>query len=133
VFQCEVCRTDLPKYMKVVGELVELFPMSMECDSFVMLEKVGERSPVAFVVPFREGRSVEVRIGRSEENDLILNDMSISRKHAVMRIFAGGEVQISDSNSKFGTFVQLKRNLYNCERMSLVNDRFTFELDIAEK
>lgn len=47
---------------------------------------------MAYVIPFKEDKKIEVAIGRSEENDLILNDMSISRKHAILRIFAGGEI-----------------------------------------
>ncbi len=59
------------------------------------------------VFPFSES----VRIGRSTENDLPLQDHQISRYHALIEKGAGG-YQISDLGSTNGTFVNRKRIMY---------------------
>lgn len=83
-------------------------------------------------MPFQLGSEVAVSVGRHESNDLILDDMSISRRHALLMIDRGGEVYISDCNSKFGTFVELNRNVYNLRQVSLLSDRFTFSFDVGQ-
>ena len=92
-----------------------------------MLEKVCETGSTAFVIPLTEGPSRTVTIGRHEDNDLVLNDMSISRRHAVLNIYGGGEIALSDCGSKFGTFVQFRRDLEGCREVSLMKDRFSFD------
>ncbi len=132
VFHCEVCKTDLPKYMRVQDNIVELFPLSIKSDSFLMLERVCERNSISYIIPFTREKSMSISMGRHELNDLVLNDMSISRKHAILHI-ERGEIQISDYNSKFGTFVEFQRNISNLRQVSLLNDRFTFSLEATEQ
>jgi pSer/pThr/pTyr-binding forkhead associated (FHA) protein len=79
-----------------------------------MLQKITETKQISYVIPYREGKSICIKIGRSEENDIIMSDMSISRRHAYLNIYPGGDVQLSDNKSKLGTFLALKRNIYNC-------------------
>lgn len=47
---------------------------------------------------------VGARIGRSETNEVIINDAFVSRVHALL-VWTPGGVQIRDSNSSNGTFV----------------------------
>lgn len=56
--------------------------------------------------------------------------MSISRRHAILSIFPGGDIEISDFRSKFGTFVQFRRKISNCKRIVLVNNKYTFDFSI---
>lgn len=53
-------------------------------------------------VPLYEGRPL--RIGRSEESDLTLNDQNVSRNHCLVQVNKG-EVVILDSGSSGGTMV----------------------------
>lgn len=116
--------------MKVQEEIVELFPCMIESEGFVMLERVCEKNSVAYIVPYREGEPICISMGRHETNDLILDDMSISRRHATLHIEERGEIYISDNNSKFGTFVELQRDLYNLQEVNLLSDRFTFSFEV---
>src|SRR5262245_28480326 len=43
-------------------------------------------------------------IGRGEDNDLIINQVGVSRRHAVIGVYSDG-AQISDCGSQNGTFV----------------------------
>lgn len=50
----------------------------------------------------------EVRIGRDPENDIFLDDITVSRQHALINTKAGGH-EISDTGSLNGTYVNRKR------------------------
>jgi DNA-binding NtrC family response regulator len=51
-----------------------------------------------------EGAQDEVRIGGSEENDVLLHDPSVSRRHAAIRLTADG-LRVTDLGSTNGTFM----------------------------
>jgi pSer/pThr/pTyr-binding forkhead associated (FHA) protein len=61
--------------------------------------RLGER--VVAEVSFRED---ELRIGRMKENDLVINNLAVSRFHAVLRRVGEG-FEIEDLGSENGTFV----------------------------
>ena len=46
-----------------------------------------------------------IKIGRSNESDLRMSDISISRNHAIIRLL-GGNFYLEDNCSKFGSLVQ---------------------------
>ena len=46
-----------------------------------------------------------ISIGRSKDNDLIIDDLSVSRKHAILEQDETGKFFITDLNSSNGTFV----------------------------
>ncbi len=49
-----------------------------------------------------------VRIGRDEDNDIVVDDLGVSRRHAELR-WAGGLLEIHDLKSVNGTFVNGRR------------------------
>jgi pSer/pThr/pTyr-binding forkhead associated (FHA) protein len=51
-----------------------------------------------------------LRLGRSNESDVRLSDISISRNHACLKVI-GDSFYLDDSNSKFGTLVQTSNKL----------------------
>lgn len=69
----------------------------------VLLPARGETTAV--IVPVREG---EYLVGRSSNCDIVINDASVSRRHARL-IINGNELRISDLQSRFGTFVNDQR------------------------
>lgn len=52
--------------------------------------------------------SVEVSIGRHPESDIFLDDVTVSRRHAVVRQVTGG-YQVEDAGSLNGTYVNQNR------------------------
>ena len=64
-----------------------------------------DRRPTA-VLPLPARR---LRIGRTSDNDLVLSDLSISRRHAELRKTSDGKYQIVDLGSHNGTFVNGQR------------------------
>jgi hypothetical protein len=79
------------------------------------LDEVTAEGP-ALVVRSGGGRAGEhfipqgdrTTIGRSPENDVFLDDVTVSRKHAVL-LQSGGELRIEDLGSLNGTFVNRRR------------------------
>jgi class 3 adenylate cyclase/tetratricopeptide (TPR) repeat protein len=90
------------------------------------LEQAGERRYV----------ESETRIGRGEQNDVRLDDASVSRDHALIRRVDGVYV-ISDLDSANGTFVNdqrvhAPRPLAKGDRIRLADITFTFDVDVPE-
>ncbi len=48
-----------------------------------------------------------INIGRGHDSDLRVNDISVSRCHALIK-FKKGTFQLKDNKSKFGTLVLIK-------------------------
>ena len=78
-------------------------------------EEIAAEGP-ALVVRSGGGRAGEyfspqgdrTTIGRSPDNDIFLDDVTVSRKHAVL-VQSGGELKIEDLGSLNGTFVNRRR------------------------
>jgi FHA domain/zinc-ribbon domain len=79
------------------------------------LDEIAAEGP-ALVVRSGGGRAGEhfipqgdrTTIGRSPDNDIFLDDVTVSRKHAVV-LQSGGEFRIEDLGSLNGTFVNRRR------------------------
>src|SRR5712691_10474459 len=97
---------------------------------------VGARQGMAWLEqPSGERRYVqsELRIGRGEQNDLRLNDGSVSRDHAFLRR-VDGRYLLSDVGSQNGTFVNGRRvyapsALQSGDRIRAGTTELTFHLD----
>lgn len=55
-----------------------------------------------YIISFE--KSKELRLGRANETEIRVNDISVSRNHALLRVI-DDEVYLSDSQSKFGTLL----------------------------
>ena len=54
----------------------------------------------------------EITIGRQKHNDIIDNDISISREHAILRFNKNnGNLFLENTNGKFGTLVLVRGNI----------------------
>lgn len=45
-----------------------------------------------------------IRIGRSKNNDVVINNMTVSREHAVLEV-VDGRITLRDAGSRGGTYV----------------------------
>src|ERR1700760_3516223 len=62
--------------------------------------KAGRAPPAVLPLP-----TSRMRIGRTDDNDLVLSDLSVSKRHAELRKTSDGKYQIADLGSHNGTFV----------------------------
>jgi diguanylate cyclase (GGDEF)-like protein len=73
--------------------------------------------PAAYLIMIRGGipgtmlrvGTEDTTLGRSAENSFPLQDMTVSRRHATVRMDARGQVTLSDEGSTNGTFVNGRR------------------------
>jgi len=66
---------------------------------------------VHVITPTQNTRTV--RLGRGHDSDLRINDISVSRCHAVIR-FKNDGFYLQDNMSKFGTLVLVRKSLPLC-------------------
>jgi hypothetical protein len=67
-----------------------------------------------------------VNVGRTRENDLALEDQSVSKLHAALSFNAGGELVVADTGSTNGTFINKERLAYGKALPVKEGDMVTF-------
>jgi hypothetical protein len=77
-------------------------------------------------------------IGRTKENDLALDDPSVSKMHAALMLNKAGELVISDTGSTNGTFIDGERIAYGKAIVFLPEQKLRFgtvnvELEVIER
>ncbi len=73
-----------------------------------------------------------ISIGRSETNNIVLNDNMISRRHAMLRVYATGKMEIIDlsQNGTFVNNVRVKPNMpVPVSRKDVVSFAHVMQLD----
>ena len=127
IVYCQECGFQTPEaanYCARCGALLQKGEISAEATQSLSPEEVGdlEHGPVvglegpALVVRQGGGRAGEsfhptgerTRIGRSPECEIFLDDVTVSRNHAVLIARSGGYV-VEDLGSLNGTFVNRRR------------------------
>ncbi len=77
-----------------------------------------------------------IKIGRANVNDVVINDNSVSREHALLLVDNNGIVTIRDLNSSNGTFVngvKIKEEIINKnDEVKLGNYRYNWESSLDQ-
>ena len=121
-FNCEVCKEPFPlKFTIKYNENSELKTYYLidglempENTNYLILEsltylKDKQNLKNVFVVKLQDS---EITIGRSETNDIVDNDISVSRHHASMQFNQeNGEITLVNKSSKFGILVLIKDSI----------------------
>ena len=122
--QCGFQNPETANYCSRCGALLEKGESGGETTQTISLEDVGELATVAvaeldgpaLVVRSGGGRAGDgfllsgerTRIGRSPECEIFLDDVTVSRKHAVV-VARDGAFTVDDQGSLNGTFVNRRR------------------------
>ena len=116
-FNCDSClkpynsRFRIPEFDKIY-ELIDL-TLPEESD-YIYLESLdyirdNENIKIIYIAQLIDQ---EITIGRQDYNDIIDNDTSISREHALLRYNKNnGNIFLEDKNGKFGTLVLVRGNI----------------------
>ena len=131
---CARCGAHLPH--EASGETTQTFSPDERAELLEALEEVGVHGP-ALVVRSGGGRSGETfqpqgertTIGRSPDCGIFLDDVTVSRKHAVL-VDRDGHYTIEDQGSLNGTFVNRRRvetaELSDGDELQIGKYRLTF-------
>ena len=116
-FNCEVCLHPYPLRFRIkeynkIYELID-YNIASELDYLVLESldyiKNGINFKLIHVVQLNKDK---ISIGRNVSNDIIDNDISVSRNHAVLNYNREkGYVTIENRSEKFGTLVLIKGNI----------------------
>jgi hypothetical protein len=106
-FECEVCKTEFPGYVEVTGESTrftkEMIGVDKPTGNYLILQSACEKEKSIMVI--QNTPEEGVKIGRGHECEIRITDISVSRKHALIRSVKN-EFYIFDNKSKFGTLVR---------------------------
>ena len=108
---CELCNSSLPSLIKCENQQISLITLSFPLKSYVILEEFRPeklQKQGLHVVSLEEGQNAS--IGRGNDCDIKVSDISVSRKHSKIKLCNSG-FYIEDMKSKFGTLVKLGSDL----------------------
>lgn len=134
-FACEICKQKYPEILQIENSVVEISPrFRINSDTLILTRaypvEVGKM--YSHFISLEKGKAIS--IGRHYMNELILDEMSISRTHSeIYRSFEDQGFYIHDKNSRFGTFSNLESPIPNLKEITLLTTRLTFRLRIEDK
>ena len=116
-FNCDVCLSPYPLRFRIAefNKTYELIDINMPDElDYVILESLDYMKDNGNIksVHLVQLNDEEINIGRYDTNDIIDTDISVSRKHAVMKYNKEtGKLYLENLSEKFGTLVLIKGNI----------------------
>ena len=114
-YNCEICLSNYPKYFLYKNTKYNLidFDMSKYKDEYIICSLLhydenypnSKLSYLGFII-FKLDDKEKFTIGRKQNNQIILKDISISRNHCII-LRENNQLFIKDLNSKFGTLLYI--------------------------
>lgn len=109
-FECEICKYAYPYLFKVDNKVYKLVDIQKpKSGHFMVMESLPlekNTSRTIHVLQFSNEKP-QFNMGRGHESEVRVNDISVSRCHAILKYQPDG-IYIEDNRSKFGTLVLLK-------------------------
>jgi len=110
VFECEICKHAYPYLFRVDDHVYKLVDIQRPASGhFMVMESLPlekNTSRTIHVLCF-SNEKLTFNMGRGHESEVRVNDISVSRCHAIIKYKDDG-IYIEDNRSKFGTLVMLK-------------------------
>ena len=157
LIECELCKNHLLNYINHNNKIYSLIDYQIldkqldkllskkeknkikEENNYITFDDIlpGRNNMLCrYIVKFNSDNAL--RIGRGLDNQLILNDISVSRNHSVISLDQNYNLVLEDNNSKFGTLV-----LIQAEEIEILKGRpltiqagtnyFSFKLELPKK
>ena len=113
-FECEICKQSYPYIFKKGNDLFKLIDIAEPKPDakYILLESMPldkNTSRNIHMLTVTDKKS-EFKLGRGHESEVRINDISVSRCHAIIKCRKDG-FYVEDNLSKFGTIVLLKNTL----------------------
>lgn len=96
--------------LRAEGKTYNLVDYERPEGDFLVLESLNQEkntSRIIHIIRPNENKD-SFKLGRGHESDLRINDISVSRCHAIIK-FKDNKFQLEDNISKFGTLVLVKQ------------------------
>lgn len=110
--KCEICNQILPERIVINNEITYLIDLKLPNeDDYIILETLSsEKKDVKFLYIIHMPKRTKLLMGRSQDCDIRMTDISISRVHSFLEN-KEGEFYLKDNNSKFGTLLKLQTDM----------------------
>ena len=106
---CDLCKKTYPYKLMLKDKTIELLDIPKPPGQYMILEVLCcKENAFKGLHVIHMGNKNTIKIGRAQECELRITDISVSRNHAQINFF-GGNFYLEDTGSKFGTLVQVKR------------------------
>lgn len=103
--ECELCKTKFSDYIKHKDQLYELLDFKSEFENYITIESLTiDKNNHRCIYVINLSNNIKIKIGRGQESNLILSDISVSRIHSILTV-ENKNIFLQDNNSKFGTLV----------------------------
>ena len=133
--ECDICKLELPLILKTKTAQVSLFEHDRPRGPFLVLEAYpSDRTSLKslHVIMMTHGKA-SICLGRGHDSDVRINDISVSRCHAMIK-FERGQFLIEDNQSKFGTLVKIDSvSLANNEQATVQVGRSLLTLKVQRE
>ena len=137
IFNCEMCfkpyklRFRIPEFNKIY-ELIDLnLPEKLDYICLESLDYIKDKNNIK-TLHIVQLKDQEINIGRNNYNDIIDNDISVSRDHAVLKYNKNNKSLILENkNGRYGTLVLVRGNIkINKEKtyFQILNTHISMEL-----
>ncbi len=129
--KCDICTTSYPSEIFHKGKktkIIDIIPK--ENKDFVILDILNINGGISgSVVCTFTRNSNSITVGRSDKNDMIFKDISVSRGHGQFQ-WINQKLYVFDKDSKFGTYDLLEKRIKISKIVNrkLVMDCFQFEI-----
>ena len=125
--ECELCKTTLPEVIIQNNKKYDLFGfIKPDFENYIVFELISSTSSSV-----KNFYSVDItlkdslKLGRGQESDIRISDISVSRNHAFIEVnLKTGYLNIIDNNAKFGTLVFV----FNKKMKLLLNQPLTIQI-----
>ncbi|ORM41435.1 uncharacterized protein BXIN_2516 [Babesia sp. Xinjiang] len=104
--KCELCSVPYPSYVDVESVWTDFLGIEEPAPPYAVLEPENSSHTGLHIASIAKQ---PVTIGRSSESGIVLQDISVSRCHAILQ-YCDGQFVIEDKCSKFGTVLYMGDN-----------------------
>ena len=114
-FECEICKTIIPYRIQYNKEIITLVHFENFSPPYILLESLNLNTQLRdnlisiYAICFSPQKA-SIKIGRSNDSELRLTDISVSRNHSQL-IYNKGNFYIEDNRSKFGSLLLIQNEI----------------------
>jgi hypothetical protein len=138
---CEICLDTYPKYIKYKSNIYNLVDIDTSKYNEYILTSIiyyseinnSDKKQLSYLgnIIFKIDEQSELKIGRNQNNHIVLKDISISRNHCILKR-ENNNLKIKDAKSKFGTLLYLKntKNIEINKPLELISGKHQFIFDL---
>jgi hypothetical protein len=107
---CELCKEKLPDYVKLNDKFYNISFYKPKFEEFIVLESMrADKHKAKFIHIMSLDNKNCINIGRANECELSISELSVSRFHCIIHKDEG-DLFIEDNSSKFGTLILIQNN-----------------------